>query len=106
MLFFAFFIPTFDPTNKKYIMYTKFKKPIRTEIYKSVGYNVKSEISILGETEKAYLICYNKPIKRGAGISTYNDVTKWIPKSIWDNDKYFVDDYRGQKYFRQPCWLK
>tara|TARA_R100000951_G_scaffold112462_1_gene112844 strand:+ start:1702 stop:1965 length:264 start_codon:yes stop_codon:yes gene_type:complete len=86
-------------------MYTKFEKPIRTEIYKSVGYNVKSEISILGETEKAYLICYNKPIKKGVGVSTYNYATQWIPKSIWDNDKYFVDDYKGQKCFEQPTWI-
>lgn len=87
-------------------MYKKFEKPVRTEIYKSVGYDVQSEISILGETEKAYLICYNKPSKRGVGVSTYNDKTQWIPKSIWDNDKYFVNDHTGQRYFEQPIWLK
>lgn len=84
----------------------KFEKPIRTEIFKSVGYDVQSEISILGETEKAILICYNNPVKRGAGRSSYSDTTQWIPKTIWDNDKYFVNDHNGNKFFNQPVWLK
>lgn len=86
-------------------MYKKFENPVRTEIYKSVGYDVQSEISILGETEKAYLICYNKPIKKGVGVSAYNAITQWIPKTIWKNDKYFVDDHKGQRCFEQPIWL-
>ena len=87
-------------------MYNKFENPIRTEIFKSVGYDINSEISIIGETEKAYLISYNKPIKKGVGVSTYNCVTNFIPKSIWNNDKYFVNDHTGQRYFEQPIWLK
>lgn len=87
-------------------MYKKFENPVKTEIFKTVGYDVNSEILIIGETEKAYLISYNKPIKRGVGKSTFNNKTQWIPKSIWNNDKYFVNDYLGQKYFEQPIWLK
>jgi len=86
--------------------YTKFKEPIRTEIFTSVGYDVNSEISILGETEKSYLIVYSKPIKKGYGISSRQDITKWIPKSVWENDKYFVLDHNDQRFFNIPLWLK
>ena len=87
-------------------MYKKFDKPIRTEVYKIIGYEIESEISILGETEKAYLICYNKPIKRGSGISTYNDTTQWIAKIIWDNDEYFTENHKGERIFNEPYWMQ
>ena len=87
--------------------YKKFDNPVRTDIDILVGFQEFSEITILGETEKAYLIAYNKPYKRGAGISTYNEVTRWIPKSIWDDDKYFeINSTNGSMYFKNPAWLK
>lgn len=86
--------------------YKKFERPIRTEIFITVGYDIHSEISMLGETEKAYLICYNKPLKRGWGRSTYNEITEWVPKSIWDNEKNFVNNHYGERYFNRPIWLK
>ena len=86
--------------------YKKFEKPVKTEIQMLVGYQEFSDIFILGETDKAYLIAYNKPYKRGSGISTHNEVTQWIPKSIWDADKYFDNHSNGNIIFNKPMWLK
>jgi len=85
--------------------YKKFDSPIRTETYVSYAYDQQAEISILGETEKAYLIVYCQYKKNGYGLKTGNDVTMWIPKSIWDNDKYFCVDHKNDRYFEKPVWL-
>ena len=42
--------------------YKKFKIPERTETFIAVGYNIDREISILGETEKAYHIVYRSVV--------------------------------------------
>ncbi len=87
--------------------YKKFDIPERTETFITVGYNVEREISILGETEKAYHIVYSIPIKQGyTKAASSKDVLLWIPKSIWDNDKYFVMDHKEQRFFQKPVWLK
>lgn len=68
----------------------RFEKPIRTEI---AWNNSDSHITFLGETEKAYLIliCYTK--KRGTSmVSDHKEIEKWIPKSVWDNDKNLKTD--------------
>tara|TARA_R100000231_G_scaffold46912_1_gene40351 strand:+ start:26 stop:292 length:267 start_codon:yes stop_codon:yes gene_type:complete len=86
--------------------YKKFKIPERTETFISVGYNIDREISILGETDKAYHIVYSIPIKKGYLRKSYRDVLLWIPKSIWDNDKYFVMNHKEQRFFQKPVWIK
>ena len=85
--------------------YTKFDSPIRTETFVSYAYDQQAEISILGETEKAYLIVYCLYKKNGYGRKIGKDVTMWIPKKIWDNDKYFCLDHKGDRYFEKPVWL-
>ena len=86
--------------------YKKFDRPIRTETFITVGYNVEREISVLGETEKAIHIVYNVPIKQGyTKAAKLQDVLLWIPKSIWVDDKYFVNDHKGQRCFIRPIWL-
>lgn len=86
--------------------YLKFENPINTETQVLVGYQEFSEIFILGETEKAYLVAYNKPYKKGVGVSTYNEVTQWIPKKIWNDEKYFENHSNGDLIFNRPVWLK
>ena len=96
--------------------YKKFKIPERTETFIAVTYedgdgtldfNIDREISILGETEKAYHIVYSIPIKKGYTQSvSFRDVLLWIPKSIWDNDKYFVMNHKEQRFFQKPVWIK
>ena len=87
--------------------YKKFKIPERTETFIAVGYNIDREISMLGETEKAYHIVYSIPIKKGYTQSvSFRDVLLWIPKSIWDNDKYFVMNHKEQRIFQKPVRIK
>lgn len=86
--------------------YKKLDQPVNTEIKLLVGFQEFSEIFIIGETDKAYLIAYNKPYKRGTGISTYNEVTQWIPKKIWYDDKYFEEASNEDIIFNRPIWLK
>jgi len=83
--------------------FKKYKKPERTEVYISTGFNKMSEISILGETAKAYLIAYTKYIPQGyTKPAKANEYTYWIPKSIWDNDKWFYTDYTNTMFFTIP----
>lgn len=84
--------------------YTKFEKPVRTEIKILVGWQEFSDVAILGETEKAYLIAYNKSAKdRNTG--RFIDRTQWVPKSIWNDDKYFEPYRKGGMIFNRPNWL-
>ena len=86
--------------------YKKFERPIRTETFITVGYNVEREISVLGETEKSIHIVYQTPFNPYMPKSSkFKDVLLWVPKSIWDNDKYFVNDHKGQRCFIRPVWL-
>jgi len=86
--------------------YTKLEKPINTKVQMIVGFREFSDIFILGETEKAFLISYNKPYKRGAGVSSYNEATQWIPKKIWYDTKYFEKHSNDDIIFNRPIWLK
>lgn len=87
--------------------YNKFEIPQRTEIFVSIGYEIQAELSILGETEKAYHIIYATPIKKGYTSRTkFNDILMWVPKSIWNNDKYFVKNEKEEMFFNKPSWIK
>lgn len=88
----------------------KFDKPIRTQI--TWNYDVDSEISILGETEKAILVIYSFSIRRGTSKSyDTKSVEKWIPKSVWDNPRNFETyNYMGDGIetttFKPPYFLR
>ena len=66
----------------------KFEQPIRTEIEWN---GIKdSSMTIVGETEKAYLFIVSKLVRKGTSmVSKRVEREQWIPKSIWDNDKNF-----------------
>ena len=89
----------------------KFEQPIRTEIEWN---KIKdSSMSIIGESEKAYLFIVSKLIRNGTSMSSsYQEREQWIPKSVWDNDKnfetYFLGGDRGVeiKTFNPPYFLK
>lgn len=83
---------------------TKFETPIRTEIIDTNGF----EISIIGETDKAYLCMLGKSVRKGT--SKYFErkvIEKWIPKSVWDNDKNFLEhsEDSSQIIFNTPYFL-
>jgi len=88
----------------------KFEQPIRTEIEWN---KIKdSSMSIMGESEKAYLFIISKRVRKATSMSfesTYRE--QWIPKSVWDNDKNF-ETYNLQgngleiKTFNPPYFLK
>jgi hypothetical protein len=88
----------------------KFEQPIRTEIQWNGTSN--SSMSIIGESEKAYLFIVSKLIRKGTSMSSsYQEREQWIPKSVWDNDKNF-ETYNLQgngleiKTFNPPYFLK
>jgi hypothetical protein len=69
-------------------------------------------MSIIGESEKAYLFIVSKLIRKGTSMSSsYQEREQWIPKSVWDNDKNF-ETYNLQgngleiKTFNPPYFLK
>jgi hypothetical protein len=66
----------------------KSELPYNTEVIMS-GFN-NQEIYIIEETEKAFLMCYEKKIKRGMTIDR-KEITFWCPKSVWFNDKNFIN---------------
>ena len=66
----------------------KFEEPIRTEILWN-DYR-DSSMTILGETEKAYLFIVSKRVRKGTSMffeRTYCE--QWIPKSVWNNESNF-----------------
>ena len=89
----------------------KFEQPIRTEIeWNGIR---DSSMSILGESEKAYLFIVSKPVRRGTSMVTdCHEREQWIPKSVWDNDKnfdtYLLGGDRGIEVttFKPPYFLK
>ena len=96
--------------NKTIEIMTRFNEPIRTDIL--WNNQDDSSITIIGETEKAILIVvgYNK--KRGTSmVSDRITFEKWIPKSVWNNEKNFeTTKFKGcgdlTRYFKVPYFLK
>ena len=83
----------------------KFETPIRTEIIDINGF----EISIIGETEKAYLVILSKSVRKGTSkFFERKEIEKWIPKSVWDNDNNFIQqaENSSQIIFNTPYFLK
>lgn len=80
--------------------------PYRTEVIMQ-GFNC-NEISIIKETDKAFLLCYTKSIKKGTSlVSEIKEFTLWCPKSVWFNDKNFIEDeYKNEKIFNPPYFLR
>jgi len=74
-------------TKTLYIV-NKFEQPIRTQIeWDSIK---DSSMSIIGESEKAYLFVVSKLVRKGTSMSFERiEREQWIPKSVWDNDKNF-----------------
>jgi hypothetical protein len=66
----------------------KFEPPIRTEIeWNSIR---DSSMSIIGESDKAYLFIVSKLVRKGTSMSFERiEREQWIPKSVWDNDNNF-----------------
>ena len=88
----------------------RFDKPVRTEI--EYDFKKDSDITIIAETEKAYLVVITTIVKRGTSkISDHKEREQWIPKSVWNNDKNFETyNYMGGdlevKTFKPPYFLK
>lgn len=81
----------------------RFKKPIRTEVIDMVG----NEMTILAETEKAYLFVLSRHIKKGTSmVWKMIEREQWIPKSVWDNQKNFSQNYRKETIFNTPYFLR
>jgi hypothetical protein len=83
----------------------KFKTPIRTEIVDTYGF----EISIIGETKKAYLVILSKSVRKGTSkFFKRKEIEKWIPKSVWDNDNNFMQhsENSSQIIFNTPYFLR
>ncbi len=66
----------------------KFEEPIRTEI---LWNGIRdSSMTILSETEKAYLFIVSKRVRKGTSMSFERiEREQWIPKSVWDNESNF-----------------
>tara|TARA_R110001599_G_scaffold149461_4_gene333357 strand:+ start:1991 stop:2311 length:321 start_codon:yes stop_codon:yes gene_type:complete len=96
--------------TKTHYIVNKFEEPIRTDIEWN---GIKdSSMSIMGESEKAYLFIISKLVRKGTSMSferTYRE--QWIPKSVWDNDKnfdtYLLGGDRGVEVttFKPPYFL-
>ena len=88
----------------------RFEKPLRTELLWNNYDN--SSVSILGETEKAILIVVSYSKKKGTSmVSTRQEFKKWIPKSVWNNEKnYETIKFKGEgdfvTYFKPPYFLR
>lgn len=88
----------------------KFDKPIRTEMLWN-GLR-DSSMTIIGETEKAYLFIVSKLVRKGTSrVSNRVECEKWIPKSIWNNEAnfetYFLQgDGIEVTAFKPPYFLK
>lgn len=89
----------------------KFDAPIRTEIAWNKIEN--SSMTIIGETEKAYLFVVSKLVRKGTSkVSERQEREQWIPKSVWNNDDnfetYLIGGDRGIQVtnFNPPYFLK
>jgi len=88
----------------------RFENPIKTEI--QYDFKEGSDIAIVGETEKAYLVVITTTVRRGTSkINDYKEREQWIPKSVWDNDKNFETyNYMGGDLevttFKPPYFLR
>ena len=97
--------------TKTHNILNKFEEPIRTQVEWN---KIKdSSMSIIGESEKAYLFVVSKLVKKGTSMSFERiDREQWIPKSVWDNDKnfdtYLLGGDRGVEVttFNPPYFLK
>ena len=97
--------------TKTHNIVNKFEEPIRTQVEWN---KIKdSSMSIIGESEKAYLFIVSKLVKKGTSMSFERiDREQWIPKSVWDNDKnfdtYLLGGDRGVEVttFNPPYFLK
>jgi len=97
--------------TKTHNIVNKFEEPIRTQVEWN---KIKdSSMSIIGESEKAYLFVVSKLVKKGTSMSFERiDREQWIPKSVWDNDKnfdtYLLGGDRGVEVttFNPPYFLK
>ena len=89
---------------------TKFEQPIRTEmLWDGIE---DSSMTILGETDKAYLFIVSKLVRKGTSMVLERvEREQWIPKSIWNNESnfetYFLQGY-GEEVttFKPPFFLK
>lgn len=89
----------------------KFEQPVRTEM---LWDNLKdSSMSIIGESEKAYLFVVSKLVRKGTSMSFHRvEREQWIPKSVWDNDNnfdtYLLGGDRGVEVttFKPPYFLR
>lgn len=82
--------------------------PYNTEVVMN-GFN-NQEIYILKETEKAFLLCYSKIVKRGTSmVSDHKEFSFWCPKSVWFNDRNFTNygkiDEKNPVIFNPPYFL-
>ena len=66
----------------------KFEKPIRTEmLWDGIR---DSSMTIIGETEKAYLFVISTLVRKGTSrFSNRVEREVWIPKTIWNNESNF-----------------
>ena len=73
---------------------TKFEQPIRTEmLWDGIE---DSSMTIVGETEKAYLFIVSKLVRKGTSmVSERVEREQWIPKSIWNNENNFKTYLKG-----------
>lgn len=89
---------------------TRFDEQIRTELL--WDNDDTSSITILGETEKAILIVVGYNRRRGTSmVSDWVEFEKWIPKSVWNNEKNFETiKFKGcgdyVTYFKPPYFLR
>ena len=78
--------------------------PYNTEVVMN-GFN-NQEIYILKETEKAFLLCYTKIVRRGTSmVSDHKEISFWCPKSVWYNDRNFIYDGKNPVIFNPPYFL-
>ena len=81
----------------------KLDKPVRTEIIDTVG----NDMTIIAETEKAYLFILSRHIRKGTSkVLKMKEREQWIPKSVWENDNNFTENHRKETVFNTPYFLR
>jgi hypothetical protein len=84
---------------------------IKTNIY-WVNAETFGKITILHQTEKAVLVVYSQFIRKGTSLTSKRiEREQWIPKSIWQNAKNFIESkYMGEgdliKCFNPPYFIR
>ena len=72
----------------------KFSSPIRTSIV--WNHFEDSSMTIIGETEKAYLFIVSQLVRKGTSkVLERIEQEKWIPKSVWNNENNFKTYLKG-----------